>query len=158
MGISTCNALSCVTKCACISIPVADLIWNDLIMIQPWLNNQSISGFIAFHPDTTCANFANLLLQNPVLVKSLQDSHQGKSAFVQAVLREWYSGTGTPVSFTWWDLIQCMRKTGLNSHTVHIIEQNILDKVQRPCEWINSAYTYLSPATSSYSPCFFPLF
>ena len=118
-----------------VSIPVAGPTWNDLIMIQPWLNNQSIAGFIAFFPYTTCANFANLLLQNTVLVNSLQASHQGKDAFVQAVLNQWYSGTGTPVSLTWWDLIQCMRKIGLDPRRVEIIEQNILDQVQSPCEF-----------------------
>ena len=117
-----------------VCIPTAGLTWNDLIRIQPWLHNQSISGYIALQPATTCDNLANLLLQNPVVVNNLRANNQENNAFVQAVLTQWYSRIGTPVPLTWRDLIQCMKDAGLTPHTVQIIERKILDEVQKPCE------------------------
>ena len=107
-------------------IPAASITWPDLIKIRPWLNNQSISGFIALKPDTTCDNFANLLLQNPSVVQNLRSQNSTNQAFVTAVLTQWYQAIGTPVPFTWRDMIQCMKDAGLDPRTVHIIEQNVL--------------------------------
>ena len=124
----------------------AGLTWNDLIRVQPWLNNQSISGFIALNPAHICDNFANLLLDNTTVVDNLRANNQENNAFVQAVLRQWYNRTGSPVPCTWRDLIQCMKNAGLTPHTVQIIEQNILDEVQRPCELGWESMTYQCPS------------
>ena len=125
--------ISIMCICIFLSIPATDITWSDLIMIKPWLGNQSISGFISLQPDISCDNFANLLLKDSLVVQNLRDRKPTNKAFVNAVLNEWYSGTGTPVPFTWSDLIQCMRNAGLHPRTVKIIEENV-GKLQRPCE------------------------
>ena len=109
-----------------VSILSTGITWSDLIMLKPWLGSQSISGFIALNPATNCDNFANLLLQNPLVVGNLRIQNATNNAFVTAVLTQWYSRTGTPVPFTWRNLIQCMRNAGLDPRTVQIIEQNVL--------------------------------
>ena len=109
-----------------LSIPDANITWSDLIMIKPWLGNQSISGFIALNPIPTCDNFANLLLQNRLVVKNLRSESSSNDTFVTAVLDQWCSRAGTPVPFTWRDLTQCMKDAGLDPRTVQVIEQHVL--------------------------------
>ena len=116
-------------------IPSSGPTWNDLIRNQPWLNNQSISRFIALHPAFACDNFANLLLYNPVVVNSLRAINHENNAFVQAVLTQWYSRTGYSVPCTWRDLIQCMKDAGLDPRTVQIIEDNVLNEVPLPSKF-----------------------
>ena len=138
--IFTCNALQ--VSCMCynyvhvlVSMPIAGITWSDLVTMKPWLDNQTISGFIALHPNTICDNFANLLLQDSLVVGNIRSENKSNNSFVDAVLTQWFSSTGTSVPFTWRDLIQCMKDAGLNSHTVQIIEDNVLDEMKSPSEF-----------------------
>ena len=109
------------------SIRDANITWSEMIMVKPWLGNQSISCFTALNSIPTCDNFASiLLLQNCLVVQNLRSENSTYDAFVIAILNQWCSGTCTPVPFIWRDLIQCMKGAGLDPHTVQVIEQHVL--------------------------------
>ena len=112
-----------------LSIPAAKPTWGDLISKKSWpgFGEQSIASFIALHEDARTNNFASLLLQSPpLLVQNIRRASDGSNQqFVQEVLNKWHARQGTPVPFTWGDLIKCMKDADLDQHLVQIIEQNL---------------------------------
>ena len=83
------------------------------------------------HEEHICDSFASLLLKAPpLIVKNIRSKAKGNNdQFVQTVLSKWHSREGTPVPFTWRELIQCMKDTGLDQNLVKIIEQEVLGKL-----------------------------
>ena len=102
-----------------------------MIIIRQWdgFGNQSISGFIALHPSTTCDNFANLLLGDNLFVESIRrENPTNNKQFVQTILSKWHSRSGTPVPCTWEDLILCMKGADLDRRKIQIIEREVFGK------------------------------
>ena len=102
--------------------------WTELIEIKKWEGfcKRSIADSIALHSNTHCYVFANLLLGgDPLLVEATRREKPDNVNFIHTVLRIWYSQSGLAVPYTWNNLIDCMKRAGLNEVMIKTIEDNI---------------------------------
>ena len=102
--------------------------WNELIEVKYWreFGQQSIADSLALHSDPECDKFANLLLNNRLFVKAARRKNQNNDKFVLEVLEKWYSTVcGPAVPCTWKDLIDCMKRAGLDAEMIETIENNV---------------------------------
>ena len=78
-----------------------------------------VTKWISSQEEWVCADFAEMLLRNAVLVKEYQNEHKRKYNFVRAVLRDWLSrddddSTDSAVPRTWAALAECVTDAGLD--------------------------------------------
>ena len=112
------------------NLAAAPAAWHDLIQIKPWdgFGKRSIAESIALHSPVLCDNFANLLLKDHLLVKSLRRNNPGNDSlpFVQAVLEKWFYKSGSAVPCTWESLLECMKGAGLDGPMIELIRKHML--------------------------------
>ena len=114
--------------CFIIFTPAAVPQWTELIEIKQWdgFCKRSIAASIALNSKTQCDIFASLLLGgDPLLVEATRREKPDNVDFIHAILRIWYAQSGSAVSYTWRDLVDCMKRAGLNEVMVKTIEDNI---------------------------------
>ena len=100
--------------------------FTELIMTRNWLGSKSISRFIAQHECAICDVFANLLLNDSLAVQSIRSSNADNDAFVNAILRKWVASVEPPpIPCTWGNLVDCMKKAGLDGVYVQTIGKNM---------------------------------
>ena len=75
--------------------------------------------WITSREECDCADFAEMLLRDEVLVSRYQNEYKRKHNFVRAVLKDWLSrnddnSTDSAVPRTWAALAECVTDAGLN--------------------------------------------
>ena len=108
--------------------PAARPEWKDLIEMdrKDGKGTLRIIDFIATHSPSKVDDFAQLLLNDHVLVQGLHEDKKDKKEFVRAVLKEWISNVdGHAVPCTWESLLQLMKRAALDGVTVRDIKANV---------------------------------
>ena len=82
---------------------------------------------ISSHSTAKCVKFAEVLLNDSLLVQRFKRDNKGEDElFIQAVLEKWVSSVeGPAMECTWPNLIECMKLANMNDLEI----QNIRDVV-----------------------------
>ena len=129
--VCTCTCIyNLITICfLLISTTAAQPAYNELIEVKYWEGfcQQSIVEFIALHPPAKCDDFAHLLLDDRMFVLATRREKPKNDEFIRAVLQKWFASVGgRALTCTWSNLIDCMKRSGLDAVMIRIIEDKIL--------------------------------
>ena len=94
--------------------------FHELISLKKQDGSKlEVTKWITSHEECDCADFAEMLLRDEVLVSRYQNKHERKCNFVRAVLKDWLSrddadSTDSAAPRTWAALAECVTDAGLN--------------------------------------------
>ena len=86
-----------------------------------------IMDIISSHSMAVCEKFAHVMLKDPLTVQKLRNTNGSVDDFVNDVLEKWVSSVGGPaVACIWPNLIDCMKKAGMNGVAIQEIRAVVI--------------------------------
>ena len=101
----------------------------DLVALtKPDGGRLRIMEIISSHSMATCVMFAEVLLNDRLVVQKFKKNSRGEvEEFIQAVLSKWISSVGgPPVECNWPNLLDCMSKAGMDEFSIHTIKEVVM--------------------------------